>query len=513
MIIRTLTGAAGALAAGFALVFGASALAQDAEGFALCESLERPNIDCACVAQRVEQYRTNAPSEAVSDLVIARYANALGKDEPDLEAAMQRVTNEGEDGMAFLRAERYFDRLDGPISDASQIEAQCVIPGVAPAPAPAPAPGTAAAALADACTESVGETQASWCGCEAAMMESIVGPERLEAYHLSFSLYPDDPTEDPAIIRAGRMGVIPARYEELQQSARATLEPELDGLRNYCTAMTWADAEDGSSAEVRAAVGTGEASEPMGYGSAEELEAAMRAAGAEADAMAAEAQRSGATSAPADIQAELEAATGTPQAMSASAIIAQGCDGSEAYCGCVAEGLDEATAGASDDARMLAAMNLVGSEIDPAIVTSVMRSVGPAAHAELGQIFPAIMPIPGRCEAAAGASAAAEAAEAARSGGDPRERYLALCEVQQGAEAADVCACSADHFSATLNDDEFDLLIRVQAADLDGQGGFESFAGDMGMSEAEAGRALASNPRLMRSMMGVQSACMTGGYP
>lgn len=79
------------------------------------------------------------------------------------------------------------------------------------------------------------------------------------------------------------------------------------------------------------------------------------------------------------------------------------------------------------------------------------------------------MQIPGQCEAQAGAANAAKAAQAARGQGSVRERFLALCAFQQGEDAKAVCECAAAHFDDTLNDSEFDLLVRVQAADLQGR--------------------------------------------
>jgi len=489
-----------------------SALAQDSEALALCQALDRPNIDCACVARNVGQHRAIAPSEAASDLVIARYAHVLGQDGEPVDAAFERVVETGDGPAAILDMERAFDQLGGALETVDEFEGQCVIAGAPDAQPPQHEPGSVAARFAVSCVDAAGAGSARACGCEAAEFEDLAGADGLEAYLLSFSLYPDDPSEDPAGLRAERMGVSEARFASLEQQARAAIAPQQDRVRNYCNAMVWADGSTGASEAERAAVGAEQVSRAEGGGIAQrEAEAEARQAGEEAQARAQAAREAGELEVPDD--ARTQAGLGEAQAMSATAVLQQGCTGSEAYCSCLTSRFDRATGAASEGGRMLAAMTLVGDGLDEATAARAARSADASAQAELAQLFPAVIDLPARCEAEAGASAAASAAEAARAGGSPRDRYLALCEVQQGEDAADVCACAADHFESTLNDNEFDLLIRVQAADLEGQGGFEGFADDMGMSEAEAGRALASNPRLMRAMMGVQGACMAGGYP
>ena len=58
---------------------------------------------------------------------------------------------------------------------------------------------------------------------------------------------------------------------------------------------------------------------------------------------------------------------------------------------------------------MLAAMTLVGDGLDEATATRAARSADASAQAELGQVFPRVMNIPGQCEAEADASALTEA--------------------------------------------------------------------------------------------------------
>lgn len=490
----------------------APAQAQDREALDVCQSLDRPNIDCACVARKVAQHRAVAPSEAASDLVIARYAAALGQDGEPVDAAFERVVQTGGGPSAILDMERAFDQLGGALESIDEFEGQCVIAGATDAQPPRPEAGSVAAQFAASCIEAAGADSARACGCEAALFEDVAGPAGLEAYLLSFSLYPDDPSEDPAVLRAERMGVSPARFDALEREARAAIGSEQEQVRNYCNAMVWADNAAGYSEAERAAVGAAPVSRADGDGAAvAEMESAMREAGEEARSRARAAAQGGDLAMPDD--ARTQAALGEARSMSAADVLQQGCTGSDAYCGCLATRFDQATDGASEGGRMLAAMTLVGEGLDEVTTTRAARSADAAAQAELARLFPQIMDIPGQCEAQASARVAADAADAARADADPRARYLALCQFQEGDAGGEVCACAADHFDASLNRDEFDLLIRVQAADLEGQGGFEGFAGDLGMSEAEAGRALASNPRLMQAMMGLQTACMTGGYP
>lgn len=485
------------------------AKAQDAEALALCESMDRPNIDCACVARRVDQHRTIAPTQAGSDLVLARYAYALGEDGEPLDAVFQRVVSEAGGPSGLLDLERAFDQLGGALETIEEFEGRCVIEGAARAEPLQPAPGSPAEAFAASCVEAAGAGQARSCGCEAAMFEELAGPQGLEAYRLSFSLYPEDPSEDPAAIRAETLGVSAERYRELEQEARAAIGPYQERVSNHCSAMLWAEDSPGFDEAARAEIGAGRVERAAGGGAAlAEARAEMEAAAAEAEAMAQDAGQTNATNLP--DPARLEAAVGEPEAIDAGAVIAQGCTGSDAYCGCLAEQFESATAGASEGGRMLAAMTLVGDGLDEVTATRAARSVDAAAQAELAQLFPRVSALPGRCEARAGAMAGARAAEAAAASGSARERYLAVCAYRQGDDAASVCRCAADHLDASLSEDEFDLFVRIQAADLEGEA---PLADSPELDPEEAARALATNPRLMEAMMGLQSACMAGGYP
>jgi hypothetical protein len=503
----------GRLISVFAVCLGmvsAPAFAQDQQAFAFCQQLDRPNIDCACVARRVGQYRAVAPTPEGADLVLAQYAYVLGQEGQPLDEAYERVAG-GPDGLAALMdLEAAFDSLDGELGTIDEFEGPCVIKGVEPATLPSPETDSQAALYADACVVAAGQSAARSCACEAVQLQALVGPQQLQAYRLSFSMYPGDVDEDAALMRAEHMQISPARYRELESAARSAINPRVETIRNYCSAMMWADEAQGFTLAEREAVGVGAVERGVGGG------AALAAMQAEAEAAAEEARRqtkaareAGLLQAPDSEQ--LTAVGQAAQAMSAATLLQQGCEGSDIYCACLSERFTSATASASDGARMLAAITLVSDGLDQATMMRAARSADADAQMEMGQIFPLVMNIPDQCGTQATVAAANQAADDARGQGDARDRYLALCAYEQGEDADSICECAANHFANNLNESEFDMLVRIQAAGLEGQGGFEGFAGEMGMSEDEAGQAVVANPRLMETMMGVRGACMGGG--
>ena len=90
-------------------------------------------------------------------------------------------------------------------------------------------------------------------------------------------------------------------------------------------------------------------------------------------------------------------------------------------------------------------------------------------------------------------------------GGTPKEQYERIC-LHNDPENGAFCSCAANHLDSQLNPQEMSILVRLEGASLTDTE-FSEIAGEMGMSEEQAGMALAQNPRLMQATMGLMSAC------
>lgn len=161
-------------------VFWSAAHAQNLNAQKACKSLERPNIDFACVADRVTAYKELSPNAAAVAFIDQRYLYALGK-ENSYEAGLRCAFKDPMTAMGIMMA---YEPLGGRK------------------------------------TERLEEAE-------------------LEIYYRSFSDYSDDArtSDELAAMRGEAMNMSAEDFQALQDVARAKLSECNDLDANYCSAL------------------------------------------------------------------------------------------------------------------------------------------------------------------------------------------------------------------------------------------------------------------------------------
>lgn len=202
-----------------------------------CETYQRPNIDCVCVAERMEVFVSKTRSDSVVDLLRQRYLNALGLDN-QLATASEKLMS---DPSSMISAQMAFDSVGSLPENIEDFERGCVIETSQRLDISAPLENTAAARFADARTKILGENHKRESFCLVNSMSKYMTQTELEAYHLSFSHYEGDHTNDDALSRAKKMGITKPEYEQLAQSGRKKFEKNGQRDTDYCNALTYAE--------------------------------------------------------------------------------------------------------------------------------------------------------------------------------------------------------------------------------------------------------------------------------
>ncbi len=222
------------------LIVGVSAKAQSEQAKnmqAMCKTYQRPNIDCGCVSKRALAYVSNTESVATRQLLVQRYAYSLGLDNRLEEASKQAMSNPSE----MISAQMKFDRLGGLPENLEDFEQGCVVSSSQLVSLSEPTPGSAAAKFLDARIRSVGESYRRESMCIVSRMRGYLSEAEIQAYHLSFSYYQGDHTNDDADSRAKKLGVSKSAYQALEQSARTKFKKNNERDSNYCNAITYAE--------------------------------------------------------------------------------------------------------------------------------------------------------------------------------------------------------------------------------------------------------------------------------
>lgn len=375
------------------------AMAQDARS--LCESLDRPNVDCACVTKRYEAYLAWAQTPAQKAIVRQAYPFSYGL-ENEYEAAFEAAMTSQE---ASLRLQLHFDPVGGIPSGAGTFDKGCGIPGAPQVSLPAVPADPGAQKLYKACVDYPSDPR--YCQCDVAMTASIMSQRELAAYYYSFNEQdksgPGD-LESQDNYAAAKLGTSVDAYLTASRAARAKLKKVGDRNLNYCSSLRYGEENEGRSAAARA--GT-----PVGFEDAvkspslEQLQADIKrdqdAARAEAETLAMTDAQKAAMVAEAEAktqqfnrQLEADKAKGTQlaEATSPRALFDQNCPGAgnePQTCQCLSKIFDDSvrSSGASDSVATQLAILMTGGGMDDGDVIAMMRSANPADMAAASQIF------------------------------------------------------------------------------------------------------------------------------
>ncbi|EED30474.1 hypothetical protein NOR53_659 [gamma proteobacterium NOR5-3] len=220
------------------LTTGCSVVAADFDTQSACERLQRPNIDCACVAERLESFNQLSPNAGAVEVINQGYLYALGQDNNYEEALVAAMSNP----MAAIGMMQAYDSVGGRPENVTDYEEGCVISG---ADKPTLTPTKSSAAIDQyiaGCVRASGDQR--FCSCDASRKSERLSAEEFEAYYRSFADYSDDDArslDELASMRGKAMNMSAAEFQDLQGSARAKIAPFEDADANYCGALLWAE--------------------------------------------------------------------------------------------------------------------------------------------------------------------------------------------------------------------------------------------------------------------------------
>jgi hypothetical protein len=461
---------------------------------AACQSLNRPNIDCICVAKRVGIYQRVSPTPAAKEMITQTYLRDVGL-ENEFEASATAAFGEQRDPMKRLSYEMAMDSVGGTPTNIEDLESGCVIAGAPPIAITPPrdiagAGAFSAAGYVDRCMKSVGSNDPGqrYCQCTAERLTYRLNDREFEAHFRSFGQAIDTSTrldraagtrDDDFRVMARAMGVSLDAFKRLLTSAGEKIDPFEAQDSAHCSSRLWADRRAGQSADAR------------------------KLAGFEPGVLMATDQ----------VAPDLPTLASDSNREKAAAILSNNCasDGnSAAYCACYMRDFDARIVSASpdDNATLAFALMTGGGSMPPMDYMSATQSLPQADHEAAAMLLMSVPDLGGSCTQ--GEVVAPEPLQ-----GTPADRMTAIC-MKDNDDAA-MCQCMTGQLESKLSADDFELIVDLREADAQGaHDPLAKVAKDRGLSKAEAEEAMAMNRSLMGGMMGMDMmACMggMGGFP
>ena len=459
---------------GLAVSFGgAPALAQSSQ--AACESLDRPNIDCACVGSRIATFNRVSPNAAAKTVIDQGYLFALALPntfEESFEATMS-------DPMTAMVTTEAYEVLGGRPENIEDYEEGCVIEGAAPAEFPLQSSAPSIVSYVSACTASTGDNR--FCSCDANQKKRHISDREFEAYFRSFSDYSDGDAMSSAELsemRGRAMGISAEAFDQLQADARAKMSEHEEADAMYCSAMTWADDRPGADEETRLLAGF----EP---GVAELLTDRVE------------------PSPPSD-----DGPLTTARRIVSDACTADG--NTDQYCVCYQDEFEArvvASAPTENIALAWALMGTGGSGLATSEYMRLMQSLPQSDHQAAGMMFMQTMDMGEQCTQG-------PAAQGPTLRGTPSERMRTICIAENEDEA--LCDCLVNKMEAQFGPDDFELIVDIREAEHRGsEDAFADVAAQRGLSREEAETALMNNPTIIAATMSMGASMMQcmGGMP
>lgn len=456
-----------------------------------CVSLDRPNIDCACVARRINVFERVSPSAQARTTIVQGYLHGLGKPNTYLEAYEALMS----DQMSAIMAVEAYDTVGGQPSNVSDYEAGCVIADAPPIEIKSAFDFQAIGDYVTACTASTSDER--FCQCEANRKARQVSAVEFEAYYRSFSDYEEDARSSAELseARGKAMGISGDRFDELQAKARAKIDATSDEDAQFCSALTWADRNPGASAEMRLDAGfepgvaTLIGSRAPGHGNGD---TALRSTDDSGHGSRIEVTRPAETAL--NIVNESCAAQGN----------------SEMYCSCYSQAFETDVAKKVDDPEVTLAwalLNSGGAGLSTSEFVSMTQSIPQASHEAAGMLLIQTIELGGHCTQG-------QTVKGASLSGTPKQRMMEICVKENEDEA--LCSCTVGKMEAQFSPDDFELIVDIREAEfLGAEDPLADVAEQRGLNRAEAEEALANNPAIIGGMMSMGASMMQcmGGMP
>lgn len=207
--------------------------ANEATPASACESLERPNIDCQCVAKRLSAMSEYAGSKDAAAALFESYKYALGYENADM------MTLSTSDSMMVAKADIRLESFGGWPDDIDEFEESCVIADANPIEITPPKTKSVGAEHVRNCSAS--SSTERHCQCEAERYATRLSPEQFAAYTRGHSNFIGKPTTIPEQDNEGT----------LTGEAGAILEATDAADYRYCSALTYADEMPGTDSATR----------------------------------------------------------------------------------------------------------------------------------------------------------------------------------------------------------------------------------------------------------------------
>ncbi|MFK8043025.1 hypothetical protein [Congregibacter sp.] len=277
-----------------------------------CETLPRPNVDCACVAKAHATWAHMAPDRAYAQYLLELYRQRLGLP-GDADARLETYFNQGgsKDELNF-RASTAFDSIDrgDPFRDDSV--QGCVIPNAPQPQLDMPPAGTFYETVYPRMLASLGNER--FVQCELIETSKLMSVDAFEARTRVGNLAAPTSTESSNEVGARVMGLPLQQFDELVGQANAAYAKAGVTTRDpgaYCSALLAAEDSRGKVKDRYVRDAAGRAGPPVGLANVDvtnprpaitnTLDASVIAMQAEAQAAADQARAENA-----DVLAELQ---------------------------------------------------------------------------------------------------------------------------------------------------------------------------------------------------------------
>lgn len=392
-----------------------------------CLSLGRSNIDCTCVAKRLDVFERASPASA-RPLIREGYLYSLGKPNA-YEDALQSVMT---DIMAYAAMDDALGPLGGRPQNIVDYEEGCVITGAPKAELPILSKTPVAEDYVSSCVTATGDERT--CSCQAAQLQSHLSDRELEAYLRSFNDYSDDAArtlEELSAMRGRSMGLSAEAYDSLVATARSKIRPNEEADANYCSALVWADSERGQTAAER------------------------QLAGFEPGAV---------NSLPSDVGKGARSGRSLGVADRARAIVSKACaqeGNSEQYCACYMADYDIQVAAQVPRPEVALAWALMNADagLSSAERIKLTQSLSKDDHMAAGLMIAETSDLGSQCQQTDGTATAPLK-------GTPKGRMRTICMAEN--DDAPLCDCMTNKMDAELSAADFELIVDLREAEFNG---------------------------------------------
>jgi len=474
----------------------------------LCSSLDRPNVDCQCVAKSHATYAHLSPNQLYADYLIETYKERIGQVH-QVERAFEHYA--GERSRNDIQIEMYnaFSEYESADPFFEEV-AGCVIPNadkVSLAPLPT---APIFKEVFDYRVSSTGTERLEQ--CQLVELNRVLNPQELAALHYVYYRV----IEGEQLSR--KLNLSQSQSRELANKARQKLtsyEQSTLNIGNYCSALL--AAEENSTGNIIRRFTRSDAQRAGSPLNLEKIDInkprpalsnkfAGVITGIQTEIEDIRAKQANQPSVQEQIEGnrDFQKAKGLKNTAAANAtpsLLSRGCAGSgksDVFCSCFVENFmsDIGEAGGA------AALPIIQDGITNSETMGLMQSVDQSRYM---QDMSKAQAISVKCE---NAESSQNTVELSSVTGSAQERYTAVC-VFDNAESAEICECAAKQLANVLSERELNILTNMEISQRQSdESDLSSLAADLGMSESQIMQEIVTNPKIMRASMSIMGACM-----